>query len=265
MTCVFAGFFDLQSSRDWYREHCRASGVGVHVSLARRFIELQALLIAPIAPHWAESVWLEILHKDSTIQNALYPVVPELDPVLTAGYDYVKATSGSIFQAEAHQVKKMQKGKKAAFDPTKGKKLTIFVSDAFPAWQTRYREITQQQYESTGTVDSKAMMGQITKTDLKRAMPFIFDLKKRLETGEKPERVFESRLPFDEAQVLREMVPGLKSTVNRLELVDIVYVKEGEETGEVVFGGNVGQRIPLAETVAASAIPGKPAFAFTNV
>jgi leucyl-tRNA synthetase len=265
MTRTFAGFFDLQSSRDWYREHCRAAGIGIHASLARRFVELQALLVAPIAPHWAESLWLEILHKDSTIQNALYPAVPELDPVLTAGYEYVKSTAGLISQAEAHQVKKMQKGKKATFDPTKSKKLTIFVGDAFPAWQMRYREMMQQQYESTGAVDTKAIAGQISKADLKMAMPFIQELKKRLDSGEKPERVFERRLPFDEAQVLREMVPGLKSTVNRLELVDIIYVRQGEDTGEVVFGENVGQKIPLAGTVAASAIPGKPAFAFANV
>lgn len=79
-----SGFYDLQSARDSYRENCRAAGVGMHKDLVQQFIEFQALLITPIAPHWAEYVWLEILKKNSTIQNALYPTVSPPDPVLVA-------------------------------------------------------------------------------------------------------------------------------------------------------------------------------------
>ena len=35
----------------------------MHQGLVRRYIELQALLITPIAPHWAEYIWLEVLKK----------------------------------------------------------------------------------------------------------------------------------------------------------------------------------------------------------
>lgn len=81
------GFYDLQSARDWYREQCRAAGVGMHHSLARRFVYLQALLVAPIAPHWAEGVWRHLLHEDSSIQNARYPEVPVPDAGLQAVRD----------------------------------------------------------------------------------------------------------------------------------------------------------------------------------
>lgn len=59
----------------------------MHRDLVRQFIELQALLITPIAPHWAEYVWREILGKDTSIQNALYPDVSSPDPVLLAVRD----------------------------------------------------------------------------------------------------------------------------------------------------------------------------------
>lgn len=259
-----SGFFDLQSSRDWYRENCRAAGVGMHAKLARRFIELQALLLTPIAPHWSDSVWQEILHKDSSIQLAQYPMVSTPDPALVAAIEYVKSTGSSVTQAEAGQVKKLQKGKQASFDPAKAKKLTVYVAAAFPAWQQQYRNVVRQQYESTGAVDTKAIAGKINKADMKKAMPFIQILKKRIDSGESPQRVFAERLPFDERQALREMIPGLKSTVRKLEVVELVFVKEGEDTGEVITTGNEGgQRIPLGPS-AGGALPGDPAFFFSN-
>lgn len=79
-----AGFYDLQSARDSYRENCKAAGVGMHREFVRKFIELQALLITPIAPHWAENVWREILGNKSSVQNALFPTVEAPDAVLLA-------------------------------------------------------------------------------------------------------------------------------------------------------------------------------------
>jgi leucyl-tRNA synthetase len=259
------GFFDLQSSRDWYRENCRAAGIGLHAKLIRRFVELQALLLTPIAPHWADSVWQELLREDSSIQNARYPAVPKPDPVLTGACEYVKSTASTISQTEAAQTKRLQKSKQTSFDPTKGKKLTIFVADAFPAWQQQYRNTLREQFKSTGAVDTKALAGQINKSDLKKAMPFIQTLKKRLDHGEKPEQVLQERLPFDEAQTLRETIPGIKSTVKRLELVEIVRYIEGEDTGELITNGNEGGERVLLPPVAANAVPGIPAFWLSDV
>lgn len=55
----------------------------MHVDLVRRFVELQALLMTPIIPHWSEYIWREVLHKESSIQNALFPSASSPDPVLT--------------------------------------------------------------------------------------------------------------------------------------------------------------------------------------
>lgn len=65
-----SGLYDFTSARDSYREMAIAAGVGMHKDVILRYIELQALMLAPIAPHWAEYVWLEVLKK---VSLAPYP------------------------------------------------------------------------------------------------------------------------------------------------------------------------------------------------
>lgn len=49
------GFFEMQAARDKYRE---LSLEGMNRSLVLKFIELQALLLAPLCPHVCEHVWI---------------------------------------------------------------------------------------------------------------------------------------------------------------------------------------------------------------
>ncbi len=60
------GFFELQSARDHYRTVTESQEM--HRDLALRFIEVQALLIAPICPHFAEKLW-KLLKKDGTVSS----------------------------------------------------------------------------------------------------------------------------------------------------------------------------------------------------
>ena len=54
------GLFDYQNARSWYRD---VTGGDMHRDLVVRFIETQALLLAPIAPHWSEYIWCDVLKK----------------------------------------------------------------------------------------------------------------------------------------------------------------------------------------------------------
>jgi leucyl-tRNA synthetase len=58
-----SSLYDFTSARDFYREATTAAGIGMHDALVMKYIELQALVLTPIAPHWSEHVWLEILKK----------------------------------------------------------------------------------------------------------------------------------------------------------------------------------------------------------
>lgn len=261
------GLYDFIGARDFYREATKAAGVGMHVELVRRYIELQALMVTVVAPHWAEHIWLEVLKKSRTVQNAIFPEVEDQRPNLTAAREYVRNTSSNITSAEGAQLKKMQKGKQTSYDPKREKKLQIFCAEKFPGWQDGVIEIVRGHFDGL-KVDVSAVSKDIPKAESKKAMPFVQTLKKSLEGGVEARTVFERKLAFDEVLVLREMVPGLKQTVQKCVLVEVIGVEEGGKSG-VVVGGTLGikegerrEGLPVA---AENAVPGGPTFFFENV
>ena len=265
-----AALYDFTSSRDFYREATAAAGIGMHANLVRRYIELQALLITPIAPHWADYIYQEVLHHDSTVQNALWPTIPAPDPSLTAAREYVRATSSNITSAEALQQKRKDKGKATTFDPKKPKKLSIFFAASFPAWQDGYIALVRENFDALKVSVNEKVVGETLKAkggkEMKKAMPFVQGLKKRLYAGEKQETVFERKLPFVEAEVLRQMVNGLKRTTG-CKLIEVVEVEgeEGEKKGKVIAGDEVAEGRENLPPAAGSAVPGSPSFHFENI
>lgn len=136
----------------------------------------------------------------------MFPEVPAANPSLTAAREYVKTTSSNITSAEAAQLKRMAKGKQSDFDPKKPKKLTIFVNESFPAWQAKYIELLGEVWDSekgTQKIDDKELNGRIGKMgEMKKAMPFVQALKRRLKDGEPAEVVLARKLAFDEKETL---------------------------------------------------------------
>jgi len=260
------GFYDLTSARDFYREATKAAGVGMHADLVKQYIKLQALLLTPIAPHWAEYMWRDVLGESTSIQNALFPVVAEPQVSLTTAREYVRQTSSNITSAEGAQQKKLAKGKSAAFDPKKEKKLTVFAAQNYPAWQSQCIELVREAFDGMA-VDVKKVSQKLDKSQTKKAMPFVQGLKKRLESGESKDTVFERNLGFEELDVLREMVAGLKQTLQKCVGVEIISVAEGGKTGIVVAGTDAKEGAEVADLpqVAEMAVPGAPTFHFENV
>lgn len=251
-----AGLYDFQSARDFYREACISSGTPMSRPLVLRYVELQSLLIATIAPHWAEYMWREVLHKDTSIQVARWPSdVAQADPALTATREYVKNTSSQITSAEAQAAKRMAKGKAASFDPRKPKRITVFVASNFPVWQDKYIDLVRDLLAKSSLDDDKTLNGQVAKLgkgpEVKKAMPFVQALRKRIVVnGEAPDSVFERKLVFDEEGVLNEMKSGLQKTTGCKEVVVVLVTDE-----------NRGSLPQLAE----QAIPGNPSFMFENI
>ena len=222
--------------------------------LILRYITLQALLITPIAPHWAEHIWLEVLQNPDTVQRAQWPSdVPKANPAFTAARDYVKTTSSNITSSEAQAAKKMAKGKTSSFDPKKPKRLTIFAALSFPAWQEKYIDLVREMLDVTSlSIDDKELKGKVSKMgEAKKAMPFVQALKARLcNQQEDPQTVFDRKLAFDEGEMLQSMKKGLMKTTGCREVV-VVKVEDVAKQG-----------LPsMAET----ALPGNPSFLFENV
>ncbi|KAH9952817.1 hypothetical protein BC827DRAFT_1147404 [Russula dissimulans] len=87
-------------------------------------------------------------------------------------------------------------------------------------------------------------------------MPFVQLFKKRIaEFG--AETAFKRKLPFVETDVLREVLPYLKRTLNLVD-VEVLSVEEALAHAEARKAGYNRQTIESSE-------PGSPAFEFRNV
>lgn len=65
------GFFQLQNARDNYRELCSGEEK-MSLTLLKRFIEVQSLLLAPICPHVCDYVY-QLLYPGQSIMDAKWP------------------------------------------------------------------------------------------------------------------------------------------------------------------------------------------------
>jgi leucyl-tRNA synthetase len=259
-----ASFYDFTSARDFYREACSAAEIPMHRDVVLRYIELQALLIAVIAPHWAEHIWREVLKRDTSIQNERFPVVPEPDAALTAEREYVRATASNINSAEGLQMKKKAKGKDVAFDPRKPKRLTIYTTGRFPAWQENAMQVLQEEWDADAKAvrDEKAMLAKVGQGgNPKKAMPFLQALKKRLISGESTDKVLNRSLGFDERETLKRMMPSLVKSAGLNDLKVLAMEDGGKRGTDLVTGETVEVTAPTAE----AAVPGAPTFYFENV
>ncbi|KAJ3329065.1 cytosolic leucyl tRNA synthetase, partial [Kappamyces sp. JEL0680] len=118
------GYYDLQNARNEYRKATTGQGLslqgdevfeGMHIELVKRFARVQALLLAPITPHWSESIWLDLLKEKETIMNARWPTHEPVNHDLLAAANYIRGLISRIRSTEdAAAKKKNKKGGKAA-------------------------------------------------------------------------------------------------------------------------------------------------------
>lgn len=258
------GFYEFQAARDTYRE--ATASVGMHKDLVLSWIKMQALMLNPITPHWSEYIWQELLKNSDTIQKELFPSpTGPVSASLTAASHYVQTVASSVTSTEAAQLKRKAKGKAAGgYDPKKPKKLTVYVALSYPAWQEKYIDLVREAFDATTlSINDKELNPAVSKLgEMKKAMPFVQVLKKRL-TQEAPDAVFNRKLAFDEVYALKQVVPTLKKTTGCKE-IEIVVVDEGAKTGKKVEESGetpVEVQSPIAE----GAEPGNPKFEFANI
>lgn len=269
------GFYYFTNARDSYRESTKAAGVGMHAGIVKQYIQLQAIVLAPLISHWAEYIHCDVLRSTcpASIHLVSFPQVADQDARLVAIRDYVRAVASSITSAEGAQQKKLAKGKIMSFDPKKTKKLTIYMTMAYPLWQDRAIALISTTFDSldAGTpLNVKRLAAQFSKQDSKKSMPFVNSLKQRLDAGESQAAVLERKIPFDECDTLRQMVPGLQQSLVKCLKVEIVRVvgKEGAKKGRLMHGDDGLKSIHDIEDlpgVAEMATPGAPTFFFDNV
>ncbi|KAF8235841.1 leucyl-tRNA synthetase [Tricholoma matsutake] len=263
------GFYELQSARDWYREV--ASDVGMHSSLVTYWMRTAALLVMPIAPHFAEHIWSGILKQPSSIQLVLWPTPTQpVDRALLEAAAYMRGTTKTIRDAEAALVKMISKSQgkgkgpgkddRVMFDSRKPKTVSVYVATAFPEWQDVCVQAVQQAYvKEEDRVDDVKVREVLTEKGLikdKRAMPFVQAFKKRMQQFG-AETAFRRALPFSESIVLNEMLPYLKKSLNLVD-AEVIFVDEARKKAEQGLPG-------YTKSIIESSEPGSPGFEYRNV
>jgi len=225
------GFFELQLSRDKYREMCLATDVSMREDLLFRFIRVQLHLLAPVCPHLADYIWRNFLpgtpgfqgQKKSLMESA-WPEAGVVDDLVVKSSQHLMNTSHD-FRIRKAKLQNPQKGKKEP--PPKPTHATIFVAKSFPPWQTCVLQKLSDLYKrGKGTFpDNKAILNELkSQPDLakamKKVMPFVTRTKERV-ANEGP-KVLNVTLDFDEKALFEEMVPYLTATLE-LEGVNVCY------------------------------------------
>lgn len=254
------GLFDYQTSRDYYREMSES----MHKDLVLRYIETQVLLLAPIAPHFSDYIYREILGNITSVQIASFPSCSKpVNVGITDSLTYIRNLQRNIREAEGQALKK-KKNKNSDVDPTKAAKLTLFIARTFPQWQVQYTDLVRELFESTTLNDNKVIKERVNPKDMKRAMPFISLLKQRLLT-ESPEQVFNKDLSFDEVETIKSTLNVIKKTcqVIKVEEYEFISFEYGSKTGKNIFTGDEVD-VPSGKIIENS-IPGEPGIIIKNL
>lgn len=255
-----AGLYELQGARDRYRDAVGGDGE-MDGKLARKYLEVQTILIAPFAPHLAEYLWVQVLgHTEGsgTVMEARWPEVPvpEDSVKVLAAAEYIRDLTRRVREAEMTA----QKRKKSTnFDPSKPKALTLYVAATYPAWQEGAIEVVKGLYEQSGSLeDGKALKAALAKGGWmkdKRVMPFVQEVKKRV-GALGADAAFSRTLEFDESKTLELLGTGVQRALGYETLV----VKSKEK---VLEGG---EGVDDAEKRRADlAVPAEPSIYFENL
>ncbi|KAI8608988.1 hypothetical protein BC830DRAFT_1152810 [Chytriomyces sp. MP71] len=260
-------YYDLQNARNEYRKATVTNNdpglqnekwEGMHRDLVVRFIEVQALVMCPITPHWSEYLWSTVLKKPISVQKALWPThnVP-VDASILKGAEYVRDVVYRIRAAEDAAARKKTKkgGKEAAAAspaPDAPKTLRVFYAHSFPAWQDAALDALKSTWVD-GAFNGKerdALKGAGLTSD-KRVMPFIAMMKKTIEMlGESG---FDRRLEFNEVDTLKSNADYIRRELVSMKVTKVDYIVKDNVS---VAAGYAEEDVKAAD----SAVPGVPTY-----
>ncbi|KAL4433681.1 hypothetical protein ABPG75_000122 [Micractinium tetrahymenae] len=250
------GWYDLQNARDVYRFACGAEGGNRRLLL--RYIEVCALLLAPICPHTCEHIWSSLLKKPGMVIKAGWPAAEAPDYVLQQAAKYLDDTIAHLRKgiAKAETPAKPKKGEA----PQPAKKVTgvaVYVADRFGGWHAKVLACLAGMYDAAANSFQADAMQQVLATlgtdpelssmnqkALKQTvMPFAkFRTELALKGGA---AVLQDRLPFDEVALLQE---------NKAFLLRALQIAELE-----VHAVSYEQQQAAEDSRIAGATPGSPA------
>jgi leucyl-tRNA synthetase len=262
-----SGFFDLQAARDAYRDMCEKLGVPPHGGCVRAFLETQAVVVAPIVPHWADAVWGGVLGgwarapgpdgRPPSVLRAGWPALPPPDEGLLETDRYLTAKLHefrlSLMRIAGVKASKVGKG---APPPPKPADVSIFVAAGWPAWQRRPLELLRGLWDPAahaGTggfpedalkrVQDAAGKDAELKPFMKKIMPLASVTIAAMRGRAEPTPALALRLPFDERAVWADNAEYVRKALElpgtvRVLLADDARLAPGSATARALDPNN---------------------------
>eukprot|EP01119_Soliformovum_irregulare_P022888 TRINITY_DN7901_c0_g2_i4.p1 TRINITY_DN7901_c0_g2~~TRINITY_DN7901_c0_g2_i4.p1 ORF type:complete len:392 (-),score=77.47 TRINITY_DN7901_c0_g2_i4:8-1183(-) len=109
------GFNFLNKVKFRYQQACRGPR-GMNRDLLLKFLEVQAIILSPIVPHYSQHIF-DLLNKDVSVQTAMWSDM-KIDDLGSLQHEYMQKALHSF------RKKKLSKSSEA----------TIYVSRSFPSW-----------------------------------------------------------------------------------------------------------------------------------
>lgn len=239
---VKVGFFDLQGARDKYQEFCKLQGIKMHADLVDRFLRTQALLLAPICPHWSEYIWTTLLGEKKSIMYARYPEAGTPNQLSIAQFNYLqKIVSNWRFKLDTY--KNPKKGAK----PAAPIRAVIVIARRYPVWHEAAITTLEKMYNETQVMPEQGALLAAIKAnpnvedkDLKNAMAVARALS--VEHATRGAEVFSLSLPWEESALLHETSAYLSGSIP-IPAVSFVYTDDeslANEKNLVATPGNPG-------------------------
>ncbi|KAH6579719.1 hypothetical protein BASA61_010062 [Batrachochytrium salamandrivorans] len=262
-------FYDLQQARNEYRKAVTGQGInlagaegevfeGMHKDLILRFIEVEAVLMAPFTPHWSEHVWSDVLKKPTSIMSARWPETSPPDLSLLAAATYVRELGSKIRSADDAAAKKRSKkgGKPDVVPESSGPKtLHLYIATKFPDWQEQVMAILKETWdESAGVLNGqeKELLAKAGLLKDKRVMPFAALIKKTVEVSGRS--ALDRTLPFLEMDTLSANLDFLRRDLIVLKVGSIRLMQK--ESLVIGVDGVDEEDIRKAD----AALPGAPTY-----
>eukprot|EP00771_Trimastix_marina_P000333 gnl/Trimastix_PCT/1353.p1 GENE.gnl/Trimastix_PCT/1353~~gnl/Trimastix_PCT/1353.p1 ORF type:complete len:939 (+),score=369.15 gnl/Trimastix_PCT/1353:128-2944(+) len=253
-------FFELMDARDNYRHALDMLGQSMRHDLVMRFIEVSALLLSPICPHWSEHVYTTLLEKPTSVIKARWPEVGTVDLCVLMANTYLTDLVSQL-RGSLAKVNRPKKGKAAQpAEPQASKTCTVFVCDEYSPWQREVLSIMRSVFtDNTFPADmmqrikaSPALQGPM----LKKALPFASFVK--ADCARRGEAGLDEHRPFRESELIRENTEYLVRSIglDGVQTEDAMHIQEtaSEQPKTLPCG------LALAKVLQAA--PGRPVFHF---
>jgi leucyl-tRNA synthetase len=229
--------------RDWAIKCC----VPMHKQTILQFIEALVIMIAPICPHWSDSMYCRLKkNNDISVCQQLWPTSVPYDKLSRKQYLFFREFLKNARQASI-------KAKVAG-----GKGLVVYLASKFEEKRTLLLQFMASQCDAEGlfpddflkTMKDYIESNEDLKVDTKRLM--MFGAFMRDEAKERGVDALAGVSPFDQQAILNENKDYIIKTLDLVDL-ELVYVDA------MATDGSAAEK-KMMET----AVPGKPAFHFKS-